>query len=242
VADFTGRPEQVAGLQAMLAPGDDRPDVPVVVISGPPGVGKTALMVRAGHAVRSLFPDGQLWAPLDGASGRPRDPAEVLGELLRALGVHGSAIPSSTEEGAALLRSRLADRRVLVVADDAASAAQVRPLLPGTAGCAVMVTSRVQLADLAGARHLLLGPLTVGEATQLLDRIAGADRIAAEPEAAGELAATCGQLPLAVRIAGAKLAGRPCGLVAGLVEAVADERHRLDALRPGLRLHTGGPV
>ena len=119
------------------------------------------------------------------------------------------------------------------MADDAASAAQVRPLLPGTAGCAVMVTSRAQLADLPGARHLHFGPLTAGEATELLGSIAGADRIAAEPEAAGELAAACGQLPLAVRIARAKLAARPAALVASLVEALADERHRLDALQVG---------
>ena len=232
VADFTGRSEQVAQLEAMLGPADDRRGVPVVVISGPPGVGKTNLMLRVGHVMRSLCPDGQLWAVLDGASER-RDPCEVLGEMLRALGVHGSVIPADAERRAALLRSRLADRRVLVVADDAASAAQVRPLLPGTAGCAVMVTSRRQLADLAGARHLLLGPLTGGEATELLGSIAGAGRIAAESAAAGELAAACGQLPLAVRIVGAKLAARPSALVAGLAKAVADERHRLDALQVG---------
>jgi DNA-binding SARP family transcriptional activator/tetratricopeptide (TPR) repeat protein len=233
VADFTGRSEQVTRLKALLAPGDDRSGVPVVVISGPPGAGKTALMVRAGHVMRPYFPDGQLWAQLDGASDRPSDPAGVLGELLRALGVHGSVIPADAEGRAALFRSRLADRRVLIVADDAASAAQVRPLLPGTAGCAVMVTSRAQLADLAGAQHLPLGPLTEGEAAELLGRIAGADRIAAESAAAGELAAACGQLPLAVRIVGAKLAARPSALVASLAEAVAGERHRLDALQVG---------
>ena len=233
VADFTGRLEQVAQLEAMFGLDDERAGLPVVVISGPPGVGKTALMLRVGHVVRSFFPDGQLWAQLNGASDRPRDPCEVLGELLRALGVHGSVIPADAEGRAALYRSRLADRRVLVVADDAASAAQVRPLLPGTARCAVMVTSRAQLADLAGARHLRLGPLTTGEATELLGSIAGADRISVEPEAAGELVAVCGQLPLAVRIAGAKLAARPAALVASLVEAVADERHRLDALQVG---------
>src|ERR1039457_2473418 len=233
VADFTGRLEQLAQLQAMLGPDDERAGVPVVVISGSPGVGKTTLMVHAGHVMRSFFPDGQLWAQLDGASDRPRDPRDVLGEMLRALGVPGSAVPGSTDERAALYRSRLADQRVLIVVDDAASAAQVRPLLPGTAGCAVMVTSRRQLADLPGARLLPLGPLTIGEATELLGSIAGAGRIAAESQAAGELAASCGQLPLAVRIAGAKLAARPAALVASIVEALADERNRLDALQIG---------
>src|ERR1039457_6167583 len=248
VADFTGRSDQVAELQAMLAPGDDRAGVPVAVISGLPGAGKTALMVHAGHVMRPFFPDGQLWAQLDGASDRPRDPGDVLGELLRALGVHGSVIPAGAEERAALMRSRLADRRVLIVVDDAASAAQVRPLLPGTAGCAVMVTSRRQLADLAGARLLPLGPLTSGEATGLLGRIAGADRIAGRPAGAGELASprgqpgpagagdlapAGGQLPRAVRIAGAKLAARPSAPIAILARAVADERNRLDALQIG---------
>ena len=233
VADFTGRLEQLAQLQAMLGPDDERAGVPVVVISGSPGVGKTTLMVHAGHVMRSFFPDGQLWAQLDGASDRPRDPRDVLGEMLRALGVPGSAVPGSTDERAALYRSRLADQRVLIVVDDAASAAQVRPLLPGTAGCAVMVTSRRQLADLPGARLLPLGPLTLGEATDLLGRIAGPGRVSAELQAAGDLASGCGQLPLAVRIAGGKLAARPSAPIAFLARAVADERNRLDALQIG---------
>ena len=233
VADFTGRLEQLAQLQAMLGPDDERAGVPVVVINGSPGVGKTTLMVRAGHVMRSLFPDGQLWAQLNGASDRPRDPGDVLGEMLRALGVPGSAVPGSLDERAALYRSRLADQRVLIVVDDAASAAQVRPLLPGTAGCAVMVTSRRQLADLPGARLLPLGPLTLGEATDLLGRIAGPGRVTAELQAAGDLASGCGQLPLAVRIAGGKLAARPSAPIAFLARAVADERNRLDALQIG---------
>jgi hypothetical protein len=157
----------------------------------------------------------------------------VLGEWLRALGVHGSAIPDSVGERAALFRSRLADRRVLVVADDAASAAQVTPLLPGTAGSAVIVTSRCQLGDVPGARLLPVGPLSVAEARGLLARIAGAERVAAEAEAAGELVAACGRLPLAVRIAGAKLAARPSVSVAALAGAVARERGRLNVLRAG---------
>jgi len=233
VADFTGRSEQVALLRGMLGPDDDRAGVPVVVISGAPGAGKTTLMVHAGHVMRPFFPDGQLWAQLDGASDRPRDPGDVLGELLRALGVHGSAVPGRTGERAALYRSRLADRRVLIVVDDAASAAQVRPLLPGTAGCAVMVTSRRRLAELPGAKLLPLGPLTLGEATDLLGRITGHERVTAEWQAAGDLASGCGHLPLAVRIAGAKLAARPSAPIAVLARAVTDERNRLSALQIG---------
>lgn len=232
VTDFTGREAETGRLVEWLADGG-RGGVPVVVISGPPGAGKTALGLHAAHVVRKRFADGQLWAGLDGGSGRPRDPAEVLAEWLRALGVHGSAIPETVAERAAMFRSRLADRRVLVVADDAASAAQVMPLLPGTAGCAVIVTSRRQLGDVPGARLLPLGPLSVGEAEGLLVRIAGAERVAAEAEAAGELVAACGRLPLAVRIAGAKLAARPSVSVAALAGMVARERGRLDVLRAG---------
>ena len=125
----------------------------------------------------------------------------MLGEWLRALGVHGSAIPDAMDRRAALYRSRLADRRVLIVADDAGSAAQVVPLLPGTAGCAVMVTSRRRLAELAGARFLSLGPLSVADATNLLGQVAGPERVAAEPQAAADLVTACGLLPLAVRLA-----------------------------------------
>lgn len=233
VTDFAGRKDEVVKLQEILGPDEGRPGVPIVVIGGPPGVGKTSLTIHVGHLMRAVFPDGQLWAQLDGASERPRDPGEVLGEFLRALGVPGSAIPESTHERAALYRSRLADYRVMVVADDAASAAQVLPLMPGTSGCAVMVTSRRQLAELPGAQMVVLAPLSAGEAMELLGSIAGRDRVAAEAEAASELAAGCGQLPLAVRIAGAKLAARPSVPIAVLVRGVADERSRLDALQIG---------
>jgi tetratricopeptide (TPR) repeat protein len=233
VADFTGRETELARLRAWLLPADPRPGVPVVVISGPPGAGKSALMLRAAHMLRRSFPDGQLWVTLDGASERPREPGEVLGEWLRALGVPGSAIPDGTEERAGLYRSRLADRRMLIVADDAGSAAQVRPLLPGTDGCAVVVTSRRQLADLAGARLLALGPLTAAEATSLLSHIVGSDRVAAETRAADDLVAACGRLPLAVRVAGAKLATLDSAPIAALAKTLATERRRLDVLRVG---------
>jgi DNA-binding SARP family transcriptional activator/DNA-binding XRE family transcriptional regulator len=233
LADFTGRAAELSELVEWLRPGGPGPAVPVVVICGSPGAGKSALMLQAGHVLRESFPDGQLWADLNGSSDRPQDPGDVLGEWLRALGVHGSAIPDAMDRRAALYRSRLADRRVLIVADDAGSAAQVVPLLPGTAGCAVMVTSRRRLAELAGARLLSLGPLSVADATNLLGQVAGPERVAAEPQAAADLVTTCGLLPLAVRIAGSKLAARPAAPIAAMGGTLATERRRLDVLQVG---------
>jgi hypothetical protein len=149
-ADFVGRAADTEQLVAGVCPGDDHPGVPLVAISGQPGIGKTSLALYAAHKVRARFPDGQLWVHLAGASARPRDPGDVLGEFLRALGVPGHAIPEQCSERAACYRSRLAGRRLLVVADDAATAAQIRPLIPGTAGCAMVVTSRTRLEDFDG--------------------------------------------------------------------------------------------
>jgi hypothetical protein len=230
VADFTGREEEGARLSQVLKQAQDTMVVPVAVVSGAPGVGKTTLALRVGHSLRSVFPDGQLYCQLAGASHRRRDPGEALGELLRALGVHGSAIPEATSERASLFRSQLADRRVLVVADDAASAAQVQPLLPGTAGSAVVVTSRARLAGLPGATTVELDPFTPVEAVRLLSRIVGSQRVEAEQEAARELASACGMMPLAVRIAGAKLAARPSWPLSVLCRKLSGERRRLDEL------------
>lgn len=230
VADFIGRSPQISRLTAALALGAEGTGVSVTVISGQPGVGKTALALRVAHSIRSSFPDGQLWVQLAGASARPRDPGEMLGELLRALGMLGSAIPDATAERAALYRSRLADRRVLLVADDAGSAAQVRPLLPGTAGSAVVVTSRARLPGVPGATLLELDPFTPSEAVGLLTRIVGDQRVKAEQEAARELAGACDLVPLAVRIAGAKLATRPSWPLSLLHQRMVGERRRLDEL------------
>jgi DNA-binding SARP family transcriptional activator/transcriptional regulator with XRE-family HTH domain/tetratricopeptide (TPR) repeat protein len=230
--DFTGRPGECNRLARLLAPAEGATAVPVIMLSGPPGAGKTCLAVHVAHAVRGHFPDGQLYVPLAGASTSPRAPGEVLGELLRALGAPPGCIPGPPEARSAMLRSRLADRRVLLLADDAATAAQVRMLIPGTAGCAVIVTSRDRLAGLTAA-HLHLESLQPGEALQMLGRIAGEQRVAADRAAAVGLVAACGHLPLAVRIAGARLAARPSWPVATLTAMVSDQRQRLDQLTAG---------
>jgi DNA-binding SARP family transcriptional activator len=235
VTDFTGRAGELARLRAWLMPQADQVGVPVAVISGPPGIGKTALLLQAGHLLRGSFPDGQLWAGLGPAPGIRREPHVVLGEWLRALGVPGTDIPEGTAERAARYRSILAGRRILVAVDAAETAADIRPLLPGTAGCAVVATSRSQRAAVPGARMLPLGLFTRDEATRLLGKIAGEGRSAAERDAAGALAESAGRLPLAVRIAGAQLAANPHLLLAAQAK---DLRHQ-EREYGGVRSHRG---
>ena len=224
IADFAGRDAELAELTALL----DGPGVPVAVLSGEPGAGKSALAVRAAHRLRAKFPDGQLFVPLAGAS-EARAIGDVLADLLRALGVTGPAIPDDVQARSAVYRGRLTDRRVLVVLDDAADPDQVRALLPGTPGCAVLVTSRWRLSGLAGARRLALGPLSDAEAARLLEGLAGA-RVEAEPADAARIAAACDNLPLALRIAGSRLAIRPHLRLAQLADRLEDEVRRLDEL------------
>jgi DNA-binding SARP family transcriptional activator/tetratricopeptide (TPR) repeat protein len=220
-ADFTGRDAELAELTTVLGSGSG---VPVAVLSGEPGAGKSTLAVRAAHRLRAKFPDGQLYVP----SG-PRDLGDVLADLLRALGVTGPAIPDDVHARAAVFRGRLTDRRVLVVLDDATDPEHVRTLLPGTPGCAVLVTSRRRLSGLAGAHRLALGPLPDTDATRLLTRLAG-DRVAREPADAARIVAACDHLPLALRIAGSRLAIRPHLRLAELADRLEDEVRRLDEL------------
>jgi DNA-binding SARP family transcriptional activator len=235
VADFTGRDQHLKQLCDMVLEPRQRDNlaVAVAVVAGAPGLGKTALAVHAAHRLRPDFPDGQLYVSLRGGTEQPAAPDEVLARFLRDLGVDGARVPVDAEERAAMYRTRLAERQMLIVLDDAWDAAQVRPLLPGSGSCAVIVTSRHRLSDLAGSRLIDLDVLDDAEAAELFARIVGTDRAGAEPDAVREVLATCGGLPLAIRIAGARLAARRGWSVRALADRLADQRHRMDELTAG---------
>jgi DNA-binding SARP family transcriptional activator len=232
---FTGREAALKALAEAFGSGDGdgpaRRSMMICVISGMAGVGKTALVIHWAHRLADRFPDGQLYVDLHGATARlrPLEPLEVLGRFLRALGTDPTAVPTTAEEAGAAFRSRMAGRRVLVVLDNAADAAQVTPLLPGSPGCGVLVASRQALVSLDAA-HLHLDVMEPDEAVELLGRLAGRERMAAEPEAAAEVASLCGCLPLALRISGARLAARPTWPVRALAERLGDVQRRLDEL------------
>ncbi|MGW0081127.1 BTAD domain-containing putative transcriptional regulator [Streptomyces sp. NPDC003393] len=232
VPDFTGRSAFVVELSDILASAEGRV-MAVSALAGIGGVGKTTLAVHVAHQARSAFPDGQLYVDLQGAGARAAEPETVLGSFLRALGTADSAIPDSLEERAALYRSVLDGRRVLVLLDNARDAAQVRPLLPGTAGCAALITSRVRMVDLAGAHLIDLDVMSPEEALSLFTKIVGEERVASERKAALDVVAACGFLPLAIRIAASRLASRRTWTVSVLAAKLADERRRLDELQAG---------
>ncbi|MEV1078264.1 BTAD domain-containing putative transcriptional regulator [Streptomyces sp. NPDC050211] len=232
VPDFTGRASFVSELSEVLASAEGRV-MAVSALAGIGGVGKTTLAVHVAHQARAAFPDGQLYVDLQGAGTGAAEPETVLGSFLRALGTADSAIPDSLEERSALYRSVLDGRRVLVLLDNARDAAQVRPLLPGTAGCAALVTSRVRMVDLAGAHLVDLDVMSPDEALLLFTKIVGEERVASEREAALDVVAACGFLPLAIRIAASRLAARRTWTVSVLAAKLADERRRLDELQAG---------
>ena len=236
LADFTGRSRLVEHLRSLLTQAQQAENpaaVAVTVVAGAGGLGKTALAVHAAHALRPAFPDGQLYVSLLGASQQPLPPDEVLARLLRDLGVPGVRIPVGLQERAALYRTCLAGRQMLIVLDDAKDAAQVRPLLPGTASAAVIVTARHRLADLAGSRLLDLDVLDEDEARLLFTRMIGSARADAEPGPVHEVLAACAGLPLAIRIAGARLTARRGWTVQTLARRLADQRRRMDELTAG---------
>ncbi|MBO1337118.1 AfsR/SARP family transcriptional regulator [Streptomyces sp. VRA16 Mangrove soil] len=237
VPDFTGRASFVRELSDVLALASSESGagsvMAVSALAGIGGVGKTTLAVHVAHAARTAFPDGQLYVDLQGAGSRAAEPETVLGSFLRALGTADSAIPDSLEERAALFRSSLDGRRVLVLLDNARDAAQVRPLLPGTEGCAALITSRVRMVGLAGAHLVDLDVMSPEEALLLFTKIVGEERVASEREAALDVVAACGFLPLAIRIAASRLAARRTWTVSVLAAKLADERRRLDELQAG---------
>ena len=234
---FVGRADELAALTGMLdqAAGEGR-TVVISAIAGTAGVGKTALAVHWAQQVADRFPDGQLYVNLRGYDpGQPLPAADALAEFLRALGVPGQDIPAAPDERAARYRSLLARQRMLVVLDNAGEVEQVRPLLPGTAECVVVVTSRDSLAGLVardGARRVDLDLLPPAEAAGLLRALIGG-RADADPGAAATLAVQCARLPLALRVAAELAAARPAVPLADLVAELADQQRRLDQLNAG---------
>ena len=234
IADFSGRAELLADVDRLLRAAAGNRATPVVVLAGKPGVGKTAFAVHLAHRLaEGEYADGQLYVDLGGTRRHPATAMEVLGRFLRALGVAADAVPRTLDERAALYRQLLANRRVLVLLDDADSDGQVRALLPGTASCLVLVTSRVRLTGLAGADVLDVEVLDTGQALQMLTTVIGADRVAAEPAAVEALIRLVGGLPLALRIVAARLAARPRWSLAWMLGRLTDERRRLDELEHG---------
>jgi DNA-binding SARP family transcriptional activator len=246
IADFTGREGEIGQIHRSLIPatgepgaGEPRADaagrraIPVVVLVGKGGVGKTSIAVHASHGVAHHFPDGLLFADLHGGAPHPVSPMQVLERFLRALGVLGTHMPEGLDERAEVYRNLLADRKVLVVLDDARGESQVLPLLPGSGAAGVIITSRRKLAGLAGAKHIRVGVFDADQSVDLLARITGDTRVQDQARAAAEVAAYCGHLPLALRIAGARLSARPHWSVEQLGERLADETRRLDELRHG---------
>jgi len=232
ITDFTGRAAEYGRLRAGLT---RRPDsgVSVVAITGPAGVGKTTLSVHVAHSLADEFPDGQLFADLRGVHpDEPATPMEVLAGFLRALGVDGLALPDSADDRINLFRSLLFQRRVLVVLDNAADDEQVLPLIPGSPTCAVLINSRTRLGATIGALIIDLDLLEPVDATSLLASIVGAGRVAAEPNAADRLAERCGYLPLAIRVAAAKLATKPHWKIEKIINLL-DAHSPLDHLAHG---------
>ncbi|WP_433348397.1 BTAD domain-containing putative transcriptional regulator [Microtetraspora malaysiensis] len=236
-ASFTGRAGELRALDQMLDERLGQSPLAVAAISGVGGVGKTALAIHWANQVAGRFPDGQLFTDLRGYDEKdyPASPAAVLDRFLRALGVAGPQIPADLDNRAALYRSVLSGKRVLIVLDNARSFQQIRPLLPGSGRCCVLITGRDVIDDLIGDYALLqigLNVMAPDEAAALLAEVAGEARIGADPTATARLGALCDQLPLALRIAGARLAAKPHWSVRSLVSRLENQRRRLDELSP----------
>ncbi|CAM3359012.1 AfsR/SARP family transcriptional regulator [Kibdelosporangium persicum] len=241
IADFTGRAEQVTRV-VRLARSQAHSAAPIVV-SGVGGSGKSALAVHCAHLLAGDYPDGQLFADLR-RTGNPVDAGDVLGRFLRALGVPAADLPDDPDERVELYRMTVAGRRLVIVLDNARAEHQVRPLLPGSGTCLVIVTSRARLTGLAGAEPIELDILSTETSVEMLGRIIGTERVDSEPDVAATIGGLCAGLPLAIRVAGAKLLARAHWPLRMLATRLADERRRLDelavgdlAIRSSLELH-----
>ncbi|MGE7436564.1 BTAD domain-containing putative transcriptional regulator [Kitasatospora sp. NPDC001175] len=239
-SDFTGRARELQDLIDRLAAATACGQPSIVAVSGMGGIGKTTLAVHAAHQVRHLFPDGQLYVDLRGfGTGESRDPHDILAAFLADLNQTGDSdaqhrpVPEHPDERAALLRTTLASRRVLLVLDNVRDTAQVLPLLPGSGQCAVVVTSRTTLTDLPGALQLRLDPLNVEEQRSLLSALCGSDRVQQDRDGALRLLAACAGLPLALRITGARLAARPTWSLTTLAQRLDSDGRRLQELSIG---------
>ncbi|WP_051944613.1 AfsR/SARP family transcriptional regulator [Streptacidiphilus rugosus] len=230
-ADFTGRSAEAALLADRLDAAGAGTGARVCTVTGTGGLGKTSLALHVAHRLADRFPDGRLYVDLRGVASDPADPADVLADFLRDFGVPDEAIPVGVDARAARFRSLLAGRRVLLVLDNARDSAQLRPLLPGSPECATLVTGRRRLPGLAGATLVDLERLDDGAARELFAAVVGAERTGAEPEATEEVLAHCAGLPLALRIAAARLSHRRGWSVASMAARLADHSRRLDELR-----------
>lgn len=232
--DFTGHEIALQQLRLRAAGRENTATAAMITaVVGKGGIGKSALAVHAAHQLRSHFPGGQLYANLRGVEGQAIDAADVLRRFLSALGIECDRVPGDVDSRVGLYRSLMADRRAIVVLDNAVSEAQVRPLLPAGARNFVLVTSRARLAGLALADVVDLSVLRPGQAVELLGRIVGADRVAEEPEAAATIARLCGYLPLALRIVGVRLAAKPHWRLRRLASRLQAHDRRLDELTAG---------
>lgn len=235
LSGFVGRAGEIVRLRSLLAPEGGEAPHPFVAICGPPGVGKSALAVHLADAVKERFPDGQLFVNLRGATPEiaPLSPMDVFGRFLRAVGIAGQIVPADLDEAAALWRTHIDGRRLLIVLDDAAGLEQVLPLLTTPLGTSVLVTSRETLSAGDDCEQLVLSGLSPEDSSAMLAKLAGSERVAARPADAARVARMCGGLPLALRIAGARLAERPEWSMATLAGRLSDERTRLDELQIG---------
>ena len=233
IASFTAREAELAQLTSLAQRAGTPGLVGVYVIDGMPGVGKTSLALHAAHRIADQYPDGQIFLDLHGYTDglEPLTAGEALGSLLRSLGVADQVIPDGTADRASFYRSRLAGTRTLIILDNALNSAQVRPLLPGTAGCLVMITSRRKIQGLDDAEPVGVGQLAEQEAIALLRRVAGPGRVLADDPAAARMAELCGYLPLAVRMIAARLRHRQALLVTDVLDQMVEERRRLAHLR-----------